>query len=148
MLQFPSGALVHFAVSSSEVMMTTKLAGPKTFFLPFNQGDQGAAGNPVNPDGHKTAYLWEQVWQRDSWLDILGRYLVAAKDEKKKIKTIFFPRFHQLDVTRKLLAAVLSEGAGPKIPDPAFSWLRQNEFDCLDGALSWRPSRRRRQRSL
>lgn len=119
LLSFPSGALVHFAVSSSEVRMTTKLAGPRTSFLPLNQGSQGsgvsgAAGNPLNPSGHQTAYLWEQVWQRDSWLDILGRYMVAEKDDKKQIKAIIFPRYHQLDVTRKLLAAVLDEGAGRK----------------------------------
>lgn len=119
LLTFPSGALVHFAVSSSEVQMSTKLAGPKTHFLPFNQGSNGpgvtgSAGNPLNPAGHKTAYLWEQVWQRDSWLDIVGRYLLAERDEKKNIKSIIFPRFHQLDVTRKLLTTVLREGAGKK----------------------------------
>ncbi|MGE0621117.1 MAG: type I restriction endonuclease subunit R [Pseudomonadales bacterium] len=114
LLTFPSGALVHFAVSSSEVRMTTKLAGPSTVFLPFNRGDNGAAGNPLNPHGPKTAYLWEQVWQRDSWLDILGRYLIAERDEKKKIKAIIFPRYHQLDVTRKLLDTVLKEGPGHK----------------------------------
>lgn len=114
LLTFPSGALVHFAVSSSEVQMSTKLAGPKTYFLPFNQGDNGAKGNPPNPNGHKTAYLWEQVWQRDSWLDILGRYLIAERDDKKNIKTIIFPRFHQLDVTRELLSTVLKEGPGEK----------------------------------
>ncbi len=119
LLSFPSGALVHFAVSSSEVQMTTKLMGPRTHFLPFNQGSNGpgrtgSAGNPVNPEGHRTAYLWEQVWQRDSWLDILGRYLVAERDEKKNIKAIVFPRYQQLDVTRKLLATVLQEGPGKK----------------------------------
>ena len=71
LLTFPSGALVHFAVSSSEVEMTTKLAGPATSFLPFNLGDGGAKGNPVNIDGgYRTAYLWEDVWQRDGWLEI------------------------------------------------------------------------------
>ena len=114
LLTFPSGALVHFAVSSSEVEMTTRLAGPKTNFLPFNQGDNGAKGNPPNPNGHKTAYLWEQVWQRDSWLDILGRYLIAERDDKKNIKTIIFPRFHQLDVTRELLSISLERGTGEK----------------------------------
>ena len=94
LLTFPSGAPVHFAVSSSEVKMTTRLAGSKTHFLPFNQGDNGsgnsgAAGNPLNPNGYMTAYLWEQVWQRDSWLDILGRYLIAEHDAKKNIKAIF-----------------------------------------------------------
>lgn len=114
LLDFPRGALVHFAVSNSEVAMTTRLTGAATTFLPFNQGDHGAAGNPVNPKGHKTGYLWEQVWQRDSWLEILGRYIVAKRDDKKKITSLIFPRFHQLDVTRKLLAAVLAEGAGGK----------------------------------
>lgn len=114
LLSFPSGALVHFAVSSSEVKMTTKLAGPETDFLPFNQGDNGAAGNPTNPNGHKSAYLWEHVWQRDSWLDILGRYLVTERDDKKQIKTVIFPRFHQLDVTRDLLSKVVDEGPGHK----------------------------------
>jgi type I restriction enzyme R subunit len=115
LLSFPNGALVHFAVSNREVYMTTRLDGTNTEFLPFNQGDHGAAGNPLNPTGgHRTAYLWEQVWQRESWLEILGRYLVAQKDGKKNIKKVLFPRFHQLDATRKLQAAVLAQGAGGK----------------------------------
>ncbi|PCJ61508.1 MAG: type I restriction endonuclease subunit R [Rhodospirillaceae bacterium] len=115
LLSFPNGALVHFAVSNSEVHMVTKLAGPATVFLPFNQGNEGAAGNPVNPaGGHRTAYLWEQVWERDSWLEILGRYMVAERDKKKKINKIIFPRFHQLDATRKIQAAVLQDGPGGK----------------------------------
>ena len=115
LLSFPHGALVHFAVSNGEVPMVTRLDGPATVFLPFNQGDEGAAGNPVNPKGgHRTAYLWEQVWERESWLEIIGRYLIAQRDKKKQIEKIIFPRFHQLDVTRKLQAAVLAEGAGGK----------------------------------
>lgn len=114
LLSFPGGALVHFAVSNSEVQMTTRLQGTQTTFLPFNLGCDGGKGNPQNPDGHMTAYLWEQVWQRDSWLEILGRYLVAEKDEKKQLKRLIFPRYHQLDATRKLQAAVLEEGAGQK----------------------------------
>ena len=115
LLSFPNGALVHFAVSNSEVQMVTKLAGPATRFLPFNQGNEGAAGNPPNPNGgHRTAYLWEQVWAKDSWLEILGRYLIAQRDSKKKIDKIIFPRFHQLDVTRKLQTAVLHDGPGSK----------------------------------
>lgn len=112
LLTFPSGALVHFAASNREVMMTTKLEGPETFFLPFNQGDEGGAGNPTPTLGHPTSYLWEEIWQRDSWLEVLGRYLVTQKDEKKQIKRILFPRYHQLDATRKLQAQVLVEGAG------------------------------------
>ncbi len=114
LLGFPGGALVHFAVSDSEVMMTTKLDGPATRFLPFNKGDDGGKGNPVNPEGHRTAYLWDGVWQRDSLLEILGRYMVAMWDTKKQITGMVFPRFHQLDATRKLLAAVLEDGAGGK----------------------------------
>ncbi|OQW89275.1 MAG: type I restriction endonuclease subunit R [Rhodoferax ferrireducens] len=115
LLSFPSGALIHFAVSNKEVAMVTKLVGPATVFLPFNLGDDGAAGNPVNPaGGHRTAYLWEQVWARESWLEILGRYLIARRDKKKQIEAIIFPRYHQLDVTRKLQAAVLTDGPGAK----------------------------------
>jgi type I restriction enzyme R subunit len=114
LLSFPNGALVHFAVSNSDVMMTTRLEGTSTLFLPFNRGNQGGAGNPPNEKGHRTAYLWEEIWARESWLEILGRYLVAQKDSKKQIKKLIFPRFHQLDATRKLLAAVRTEGAGGK----------------------------------
>ncbi|MCQ6561528.1 type I restriction endonuclease subunit R [Paenibacillus mendelii] len=114
LLNFPSGALVHFALSNSEVRMTTKLHGSATTFLPFNQGDNGAAGNPVNEYGHRTAYLWELVWERDSWLEIIGRYLVTKRDSKKQIISIIFPRFHQLDATRKLIADVFKEGPGQK----------------------------------
>lgn len=114
LLTFPSGALVHFAVSSSRVKMSTKLEGMKTFFLPFDQGDEGGAGNPLNPNGHRTAYLWEQVWQRESMLEILAKYMVAEQDKKKQITKLIFPRYHQLDVTRKLQEAVLEEGPGQK----------------------------------
>ena len=112
LLTFPSGALVHFAVSNTEVMMTTRLAGPATRFLPFNRGKDGGKGNPPSPFGHPTAYLWDEVWQRDSWLEILGRYLVTERDAKKKITAILFPRYHQLDATRKLVARVREEGPG------------------------------------
>lgn len=114
LLSFPGGALVHFAVSDSEVMMTTKLYGTGTRFLPFNKGDEGGKGNPLNAKGHRTAYLWEEVWQRDSLLEILGRYMVATRDAKKQVTGMIFPRYHQLDATRKLQAAVLAEGAGGK----------------------------------
>jgi type I restriction enzyme, R subunit len=114
LLSFPSGALVHFAVSSSHVKMTTRLEGHRTHFLPFDLGDDGGAGNPLNPNGYQTSYLWEQIWQPDSWLDILGRYLVAERDDKKQIKRLIFPRYHQLDATRKLQQAVLAEGPGQK----------------------------------
>ena len=115
LLSFPNGALVHFAVSNCEVAMVTKLEGPDSRFLPFNLGNDGASGNPVNKQGgHRTAYLWEKVWARESWLEILGFYLIAKRDKKKQIEQIIFPRFHQLDVTRALQAAVLIDGAGQK----------------------------------
>lgn len=115
LLSFPNGALVHFAVSNSEVAMVTRLDGSATNFLPFNLGNNGAAGNPANAaGGHRTAYLWERVWARDSWLEILGRYLIAQRNKKKQIESIIFPRYHQLDVTRELQAAVAAEGPGGK----------------------------------
>jgi type I restriction enzyme R subunit len=124
LLSFPNGALVHFAVSNDEARMTTKLEGPATNFLPFNLGNEGGAGNPPSPltplpggegktsGGHRTAYLWQDVWDRDSWLEIIGRYLVTKRDEKQKIAGLIFPRFHQLDGTRKLIEAILREGPG------------------------------------
>ena len=113
LLSFPNGALVHFAVSNDEVRMVTKLEGDATVFLPFNLGDDGGKGNPVNlAGGHRTAYLWEQILTRESWLEILGRYFITRRDKKHQIYQVLFPRYHQLDVTRKLLAWVLEDGAG------------------------------------
>ncbi len=114
LLGFPGGALVHFAVSQSEVMMSTRLAGTATRFLPFNRGNAGGAGNAPNPFGFATSYLWEEVWQRDSWLEILGRYLIGKRDDKKQLTSVIFPRYHQLDATRKLVADVLEQGAGQR----------------------------------
>ncbi|MGF6774890.1 type I restriction endonuclease subunit R [Paraburkholderia sp. GAS334] len=114
LLSFPGGALVHFAVSQSEVMMCTRLSGPSSVFLPFNRGNDGAAGNAPNSNGFATAYLWEDVWARESWLEILGRYLIGKRDDKKQLKSIIFPRYHQLDATRKLVADVLTNGAGER----------------------------------
>lgn len=118
LFQFKKRALVHFAVDPDEVYMTTQLAGKSTFFLPFNKGHNGGKGNPDNPNGFKTAYLWEEVWQRDSFLDILARFISLTVEEKikngKKVRkeTMIFPRYHQLDAVRKLLAASKIEGPG------------------------------------
>ena len=114
LLSFPAGALVHFALSNSEVQMTTKLAGMETVFLPFNQGNNGAAGNPPNPKGYATDYLWKTIWEKDSLLELLGRYLVPLKNEKKRLIGVVFPRFHQIRSTRRIVNAVLKEGAGNK----------------------------------
>jgi type I restriction enzyme R subunit len=113
LLAFPGGALVHFAVSNTEAAMSTRLAGLDTVFLPFNQGNGGGAGNPPKA-GIATDYLWKEVWQRDSFLQILGRYLVPVKNGKTKLNGWIFPRYHQLVVTRKLVDVVRAEGAGGK----------------------------------
>ena len=113
LLAFPGGALVHFAVSNDRAAMSTRLAGLDSTFLPFNLGDAGGAGNPPK-DGIATDYLWKEVWQRDSFLQILGRYLVPVKNEKKQLTGWIFPRYHQLRVTRRLVAAVLRDGPGHK----------------------------------
>jgi type I restriction enzyme R subunit len=114
LLAFPGGALVHFAVSNAEAAMTTRLEGLATTFLPFNQGNAGGAGNPLNPAGIATDYLWKEVWQRDSFLQILGRYLVPVKNDRKQLVGWIYPRYHQLTVTRKIVAAVVREGPGGK----------------------------------
>lgn len=119
LLSFKKRALVHFAVDPDLVYMTTKLNGKSTFFLPFNKGRDGGKGNPDNPvSGWKTAYLWEEVWQRDSWLDIIARFVhLEVKEEKQEGKltrkeTMIFPRYHQLDAVRKLLASARADGSG------------------------------------
>jgi len=113
LLDFSRGALVHFAVSNSEVRMSTWLRGAATTFLPFNRGDDGGAGNPPAA-GHRTAYLWQEVWARDSWLEILGRYLVVRRDARQQVTELIFPRYHQLDATRRLVAAIRAEGPGQR----------------------------------
>jgi type I restriction enzyme R subunit len=116
-------AVVHFALDVESVAMTTKLDGAKTRFLPFNQGSggagqQGGAGNPVNPNGHKTAYLWEEVWARDAWMDLLARFIHVEKSDTRAWKdaiasrSVIFPRFHQWDAVRKLEASAKALGAG------------------------------------
>jgi type I restriction enzyme R subunit len=107
-------AVVHFAVDPMHVAMTTRLAGSDTRFLPFNQGHAGGAGNPPNPTGHATAYLWERVWQRDAWLDLLGRFVHVKRSAKgsKKPGLVIFPRFHQWDAVLRLEAAARDEGVG------------------------------------
>ncbi len=119
LFRFKERALVHFAVDPDEVSMTTRLAGKDTIFLPCNKGRNGGKGNPDNTiSGWKSAYLWEEIWQRDRWLDILARFIhLEIKEEikgGKKIKkeTIIFPRYHQLDSVGKLLDAAKKQGPG------------------------------------
>jgi type I restriction enzyme R subunit len=118
MFQFKKRALVHFAVDPDEAYMTTRLSGKATHFLPFNKGNGTGAGNPVNENGYKTAYLWEEVLQRDSLLDILGHFLHLQTTEKQlgertvRRESLIFPRYHQLDAVRMLVAKARSQGAG------------------------------------
>lgn len=118
LFQFKKRALVHFAVDTDEAYMTTKLNGAKTFYLPFNQGHNKGKGNPPNPEGYRTSYLWEYVWTKDSLLEIIGKFMhvetedieIAGKIKKKE--TLFFPRYHQMDVVRKLVRNVRETEAG------------------------------------
>ena len=98
--------IVHFAVDTDEAFMTTKLDGDKTFFLPFNKGNDFGAGNPVNPNGHKTSYIWEEVFTKNSLANIIQHFVRLDGD------TLFFPRYHQLDVVRKLIDDVSINGVG------------------------------------
>lgn len=122
LLGFGTRALVHFAVDDDQVHMTTKLAGEKTYFLPFNRGhdDTGASGNPASPNGAATSYLWEEVLQRDNWLAILGSQMFL-KDEThedpatgriKHSTALMFPRYHQWRAVTKLVGAITNEGPG------------------------------------
>ncbi len=119
---FKERVLVHFAVDLTNVYMTTRLEGDKTYFLPFNQGSNGAGhvggkGNPTNQDGYDTAYLWENVLCKDRLLEIIQKYLHLETKRDSKTGEILsermiFPRYHQLDVVTKLLADVKENGAG------------------------------------
>jgi type I restriction enzyme R subunit len=116
--RFKKRALVHFAVDTDEVYMTTRLAGRNTHFLPFNKGYNHGKGNPENPGGYRSAYLWEEVLERHSFLDILARFIHLQVEEKKlgkkkvKRETMIFPRYHQLDCVRKLVVDARGRGTG------------------------------------
>ena len=126
--RFKARTLVHFAADPNEIHMTTRLSGNKTRFLPFNRGSHPGevrcgAGNPQDPSGHRTAYFWRDVLQRDSFLDILGHFLFVEKSEKKvnggkngqrlvTTESMIFPRYHQLDAVRKILANARKDGPG------------------------------------
>jgi type I restriction enzyme R subunit len=106
--------IVHFAVDTDEAYMTTKLDGAGTFFLPFNLGHNFGKGNPPRPFGHKTAYLWEEVLTRQSVANIIQHFVrFDGKDtDPLTKKTLYFPRYHQLDVVRKLVADAGKKGVG------------------------------------
>lgn len=113
LLSFKKRALVHFAVDTDEVWMTTRLDKLDTNFIPFNRGhEDGSAGNPPVEGDYRTSYLWKEILQMDSLLDILQRFVQLQKDEKSDHERIIFPRYHQLDVVRKLVADVKQRGSG------------------------------------
>lgn len=127
LFKFKNRALVHFAVDTEEVHMTTRVQGEKTYFLPFNRGSHPGevkcgAGNPAHLSGYRTGYFWEEVLAPDSFLEILGNFMFLEKIEeeieddagKRRIakETLIFPRYHQLDALRKILEASRREKAG------------------------------------
>lgn len=121
LFRFKERAIVNFAMDTDEVYMTTKLAGEKTFFLPFNKGNNGRAGNPPVEGKLRTHYLWEEILQKDSLLEIIQKFTYVERKEEVlengdtvTKETVIFPRYHQLDVVRKVLHHVKNNGAGHK----------------------------------
>ncbi len=118
LFQFKKRTLAHFAADPDEIYMTTRLSGKETRFLPFNKGLNQGAGNPPNPKGYKTAYLAEEILQKDSLLEIIARFLHLQVEEKmlgtRKIRreSLIFPRYHQLDCVRRIITDAGSEGSG------------------------------------
>ena len=146
LFQFNNRILACFGVDLEEVIMTTRLKGEETFFLPFNQGSNGAGnigdgGNPANPDGYPTSYLWEKVLRRDMLLALLQRYISLQVEKKVKLvngkkvttesKKIIFPRYHQLDVVEKLIADTKAQKEGK-------SWLLQHSAGSgKSNSIAW-----------
>jgi len=119
--EFKKRTLVHFAVDTDQVEMTTRLAKEATYFLPFNKGNHGSAGNPSDKDGlnYKTGYLWKEILQKDSLMDIIGRFMHLQVDErfiedglKLKKETMIFPRYHQLQAVRSMITTSLIDQVG------------------------------------
>lgn len=106
--------LVHFAVDTDEVYMCTKLDGANSFFLPFNKGNNNGKGNPPNPFGHKSSYLWEEIFTRESLANIIQHFVRfdGSPSDALNKRTLYFPRYHQLDVVRKLLSHASKNGVG------------------------------------
>lgn len=106
--------IVHMAVDTNEVYMTTKLNGSKTFFLPFNKGNNNGKGNPVNPNGHRTEYLWKEVFTKESMANLILHFvrLDGKKTDNLNTRTLFFPRYHQMDVVRRIIKDCEEKGVG------------------------------------
>lgn len=123
LLSFGHRALVHFAVSNDLAAMTTRLEGEKTHFLPFNMGFDSGAGNPPGADGRSsTAYLWERVWEKHAWLNVIGRLMIVQTKEEWDVTngtsvrrtSMLFPRFHQWEAVTSIVEAVKEEGVGQR----------------------------------
>jgi type I restriction enzyme, R subunit len=116
LFSFKRGALVHFAIDPHEVYMTTKIQEEKTQFLPFNKGQDEGKGNPDNPDGYQTSYLWERIWQKDTWIEIISNFIdlqiIPQKHPLPDKENLIFPRYHQLDAVLQLTSATKNNGPG------------------------------------
>lgn len=142
----PKRCAVHFAVDDDDIFMCTWLCGKESWFLPFNKGVNGGAGNPVNPNGMRTSYLWEDILKKESLSDIIENYAQVIKKKDKKTgkeKTfVVWPRYHQLDVVRKLLAETRCNGVGNRYliqhsagsgKSNSITWLAYQLVGLLDG---------------
>ncbi len=133
--------IVHFAVDTNEIYMTTKLEKEKTMFLPFNKGNNGGAGNPVNPNGHRTAYLWEEILSKKNICDIINNYVAVITNKETKKQTLYFPRYHQFDSVSKLIGDVEQNKVGQKYliqhsagsgKSNSITWLAYQLIEMLD----------------
>lgn len=106
--------LVHFAVDDDSVYMTTHLKGSATYFLPFNNGNDGGAGNPINPDGYASSYLWEEIFAPDSLLELIADFIFVEVDEDDNSEKLIFPRYHQRDCVRQLVDHTKEHGSGQR----------------------------------
>ena len=142
----PKRCAVHFAVDDDDIRMCTWLSGKSSWFLPFNKGVNGGAGNPINPHGVRTAYLWEDILKKEFLSDIIENYaqVVKKKDEKtgKEKISVVWPRYHQLEVVRKLLAETRANGVGNRYliqhsagsgKSNSITWLAYQLVGLLDG---------------
>lgn len=145
-LLVPKRCAVHFAVDDDNIRMCTWLCGKSSRFLPFDKGLNGGAGNPVNPNGLRTSYLWEDILKKESLSDILENYaqVVKKKDEKtgKEKVSVVWPRYHQLEVVRQLLAETRAKGVGQRYliqhsagsgKSNSITWLAYQLVGLLDG---------------
>lgn len=142
----PKRCAVHFAVDDDNIRMCTWLCGKSSWFLPFDKGANGGAGNPVNPNGLRTSYLWEDILKKESLSDILENYaqVVKKKDEKtgKEKISVVWPRYHQLEVVRQLLSETRAKGVGQRYliqhsagsgKSNSITWLAYQLVGLLDG---------------